>query len=178
MKNKIILIFLIVFSFISCEKDESKNPLATIVPGNFVYLDIKNRAIDANDKANTFFSGNLTTPGNNIVKYQIFVRCVNAAGITTGNYVFYKEITSFPTELKITTAELATALNIVENDIKKSFIFRFWCYAYDKNGKVTTFNNLSSVLRSEQGLKQGYRFNTGVEDAIAIPNFDNYSSPE
>ena len=103
MKNKLFLLAIFLLSLVSCEKDESKNPLATIVPGNFVKLDIYSPAIDANDKSKTFFGGILSAPSNNVVKYDMYVRYTNEKDITIGNYVFFKSITSFPYDLKITT---------------------------------------------------------------------------
>ena len=104
----ILSIFFALFCFSSCEKDESLDPLPTIVSGQFVRLEPTNRLLAVQHIEDTYFGGLLTNPGNTVVKYELFVRFTSESGIVSQNYVPLLTITSFPYDLKITPQMLAT----------------------------------------------------------------------
>lgn len=174
MKKIILRLLIIVFIVSSCSKDEGLNPLATIVPGQYVRLDITNGYMDYANINNTFFGGKLTTPSKGISKFDLYIRYTNNNGITNSNYVLLKSITTFPTDLQITPAEIATALNIPVLSLNKGDKFRFLGYSYDENGNVCDYNKLSSVLKTQAAMKQAYKFVTGLEIAPLVIPYDNY----
>lgn len=174
----ILSIFLTLFSFSSCEKDESLDPLPTIVSGQFIRLEPVNKLLSFDQIDNTYFSGLLTNPGNNVVRYELFVRyTTSATEITSQNYVSLLNITSFPYDLKITPQMLATALGKNVSDFEEGSKFNFLAYAYDANGNVTDYNSLSSTVKTQPGMKQAFKFLTKLVNDLTIsqtPNFNIY----
>ena len=160
--KKFFLLSLLSFSFafISCE-DDSTDPLPTKEYGQFVKLDIDNahKQLDMNDISNTYFGGVISTPSNNIVKYEITVRR-KVGGVLLSDYVPLMTITSFPYDLKITPQMLADATGVTVADLGDGDIFRFYGYSYDANGNVATYRNLSALNKTTPTIEQGYRFNT------------------
>lgn len=160
----------------SCSKDESKDPLATIVGGQYVKLDITKKLLDFGNMATTSFGGKLTAPNNNVVKYELYVRYTNSNGFTNDNYVLLKTITAFPVDLDVTPNDLAVALNLNVSDFKSGSKFRFLGYSYDSNGSVLDYNKLSSTVKSQPSMRQGYKFLTQLESGVNLTNFfDNYA---
>lgn len=177
MKKLLIIPFVfLLFSFFSCEKDESLDPLPTIVGGQFVRLDITKKLLAYEDINNAEFGGYLTTPSNNVVKYELYVRYTSTLDVTGNNYVLLKTITTFPYDLKITPAELAQALNLPLSSLSDGDSFRFLGYSYDANNNIADYNSLSSVVKTQPGMKQGYKFVTklALNPIIAQNIFDNY----
>ena len=175
MKNIFLPLILLCLCIASCEKDESLNPLATVVGGQFASLNITKSLLDFNKINTTSFGGILTTPSNNIVKYDLYVRYTSSAGFTNDNYVLLKTITSFPVDLDITPIDLATALNKNLVDFKQGDKFRFLAYTYDSNGIVCDYNKLAAPVRTQASMKQGYKFVTQLETGANLTNFfDNY----
>lgn len=162
------VLLLALFSISSCE-DDSKDPLPEQVAGQFVRLDVDryHRQMLYTDLDNTYFGGILSTPGNNVVKYDITVRRNEAM-----NYVPLMTITEFPYDLRITPAMLAQALGIQVSDLRDGDFFRFYGYSYDANGKVATYRNLSSLNQSTPEMEQGYRLNTNLT-SNPLPTGDN-----
>lgn len=177
MKKLLILaLFALVYPFTSCEKDPGLDPLPTIVPGQYMRLDITKHSLSISDLNNTSFGGILTNPGNNVVKYDLLVRYETAGGVISNNYVILKSITSFPTDLKITAVELATALGKNVSDFNLSDKFLFLAYSYDKDGNVANYNSLSAAIKSQPSMKQAYKFSTKLQTSgdVDVNKYDNY----
>lgn len=171
----ILSIFLTLFVFSSCEKDESLDPLPTIVSGQFVRIEPTKRLLAIEHIEDTYFGGMLTNPGNNVVRYELFVRFTSDIGIVNQNYVPLVTISSFPYDLKITPQMLATALGMNISDFKKSSKLNFLAYAYDANENVTDYNSLSSTVKTQPGMKQAFKFLTKFESDLTISNNPNIS---
>lgn len=167
MKKIFFLPFLIscVFAFTACE-DDSLDPLPIKVQGNYVILNATQRSLDYSDLSNAAFKGTLSTPSNNIVRYELFVRRRNPNGVNTSNFVPLETITSFPYELNITPEKLATALNIQVSDLQDGDIYRLIGYSYTADGTKTGFNNLSATLRNTETMKQGYKWSTNMDSTV------------
>ena len=152
---KKILYFFVCLSliFISCEKDDSLDPRPDLVPGQFVKLDIIKPLIDANNLSTSSFIGTLSTPSNNVDKYELYVARRDAFGFVS-DFVLYETIITFPHELKVNASKLTTAGIPV---ILDSDILRFYGKSY-KNGNVCDYNSLSATVKSQKSLKQGYKF--------------------
>jgi hypothetical protein len=180
MKNifKGIVMFCFV-GLISCEQDKSLDPRPLLVGGQFARLDITHDRILIDDET-SYFGGPLTTPSNNVVKYDLYVRVRPGSGsdITLlSDYYLIKSITSFPVELKITKDDIATALQIPVTDLSTGDIFNFYAETFDAEGKKVDFYGLSSTIRSSVSMKQGYRFSTDLTTTAlyeqgAFPNYD------
>lgn len=182
MKKYFICLFILSISFVfnSCEKDEGLDPRPLIVSGQFVRLDIDKRVLNIDDISNTAFGGIVTSPGGNVVKYELFIRRKTNSGVITGDYVkFPVEITSFPFDLRISIQQIATAFNINVSDIKKGENFNFLGFSYDKDGNKVDYLNLSSVVKVQPGSKQAYKFVTTIVDNGTFKNsskdYDNYN---
>jgi hypothetical protein len=168
-------------SFVSCEKDQSLDPLPVLISGSYVRLDITKKRLNFDDLANTSFGGSLTTPGGQVAKYNLYVRRTDQFGSSFGDFKLVKSITSFPTELNITPQDIATALDIPLTEIKFADIYRFYGESFDFAGKRTDFYNLSQTIQSNQAFyKEAFRFGTDVTDTSGmdigeLAGFDNYT---
>lgn len=165
------------FSLSSCEQ-ESLDPLPTKVEGNYVTIEAYNTTMDWTDVNNASFRGVLKTPGNNIVKYDLYVRRRSPNGDNSGNFVLLQTITSFPYEFNITTTQIADALGLQVSDLQKGDIYRFLGYSYDASGRETTFLNLSAIVRTTPTMKQGYKFSARLEiddPTVPFPLYDVWS---
>src|SRR6187402_589941 len=101
MKNKLFLLLfsVVALSFSSCEQDESLDPLPLKVDGQYVRLDVSSDRLNFNDLPNAYFGGTLSTPSNNIAKYELYIRRETGSGVTA-DYVLYTTVTSFPYVLR------------------------------------------------------------------------------
>lgn len=174
--KKLILLPLLFLAFlsVSCEKDESLDPLPTKEIGQFMRLDITTDRLNFNDVNNTAFGGHLTNPSGTVVRYEMFIRRTNAAGVITGDYVPFLTVNSFPYELAITPAMIATSLGLTVADLENGDFYRFIAYSYDAAGNKVGYGNLSRTVQTTKALKQGYRFNTILTDNLtAVVN--NYT---
>jgi hypothetical protein len=195
MKKSALLFLLIsIFAFQSCEKDESLDPRAQLIPGQFVRLDITSKVLKGikpnppsddptnftqDEVDNSFFGGLLTTPSGNIVEYNLYIRRRDINGIISP-YVPIKTITSFPYNLKITNADIAAAFNLNISDIKFGEEYYFYGESFDSNRNKSNFYSLSSTVQGAPGMKQGYRFRSTSQDIRFFRNpeslnqYDNY----
>lgn len=175
--SKFLLMFSIVFGFLSCEKDESKNPLPILEAGQFVRFDITSRILNFDDMENTYFGGTITTPGNNVKMYTLKIKRRNSS-VFSGDYVEILKVTKFPYEVKITPQDIATSLNIEVSDLKSNDFYFFYAEAQGFDGNITTYNNLSFDVRNNNSMKQGYRFLTqfflGGNYITSLNTYNNY----
>ena len=178
MKKYIYLFaFVSVSLFLASCEDDSLDPLPTKDIGQFMKLDLQYRQFDANNINNTFIGGTLSNPSNTVVRYELFVRRTNAAGVLTGDYVPLVTINSFPHELRITPAQIATALGLTVNDLQAGDFYRFIAYSYNANGVKAGYTNLARILQISEAVEQGYRFNTELsllpKPLDQLPVYDN-----
>ncbi len=178
MKKIISLLLLAGLSFASCDKQDSLDPRPIDVGGQYVRLDITNKMLASEHIDETYFGGFLSTPANNVEKYVLKVRRRNPNSVITGNYVELLTVTSFPTELKITPQMIADAIGIPVTSLEVGDYYVFFGEAYGFDGKVTNYNNLSSTVKTQPGMKQAFRFVTtlATDANINILNdtFNNY----
>lgn len=180
MKKLILLplVLLAFVSFTSCEQ-ESLDPLPVKVAGNYVTIDAYNTSMDFTQIDNTAFRGMLRTPGNNIVRYELYVRRKTPNGVNTSNFVHLQTITSFPYEFNITPAQIADALDVDLSTLEAGDTYRFLGYSYDAAGHETSFLNLSAVVRTTPTMKQGYKFSANLVSVInpenPFPLYDTFS---
>ena len=152
-------------SFTACQED-SLDPLPTKVVGQFVTLDITQPTMEFDDIENTAFRGIISTPGNNIAKYELFVRRRTPNGIITSDLVLLQTITTFPYELVVTPAQIATALGVDRSTLQVGDIYRFIGYSYDSNGHKAGYNNLSGIVKTTVTMRQGYKWSCDVKAVI------------
>ncbi len=157
-------------AFTSCE-DDSLDPLPTKVIGQYVVLDATQRSLDYTDLPNAAFKGTLSVPANNVARYELFIRRRTPNGINTSDFVLLETITSFPYQLNITPAKIATALGVSESTLQDGDIYRFIGYSYGFDGTKVGFNNLSATLRNTDTMKQGYKWSANMSSTInpAVP---------
>lgn len=190
----ILVLFLGVFG--SCQKDDSLDPRPLQVPGLYVRLDITSKVLkgikpNVTDPAlnftqaevdASFFGGLLTSPSGNVVKYNLYVKRRDPFSISS-EFVLIKTITSFPSDLKITLADIATALNIDVSSVGYSDEYYFYGEAFDKSGNRADYYSLSSTVQGAPGMKQAFRFRTTCLDLPYfsvqenLNQYDNYVNP-
>lgn len=198
MKKILFALFALTFLSVltSCEKDQSLDPRPQLVSGQFVrleltydhkYLIAKSSAVinpeftDA-EIQDHYFGGMLTNPSGNVKTYNLYVKKVDLYNNST-EYKLLKTVTSFPFDLRITLADIASALDITVNDIKALENFYFYGESYDAHGNRASFNNLSSTVQSASTMFQGYRFRTRTfaKNELLVPanyrEYDNYVAP-
>jgi hypothetical protein len=177
-------LFLLLFSFSGCEKDESLDPRPDMVAGQYVRLDITNKVIAIEHIDSAMFGGTLTAPGGNVQRYELSIRRTSPDGVVTGNYVKLLTVQSFPTQLEITPQMIADALSIPVTDLKAGDIYRFSGASFSANGTKMDYSNLSATVKAQTGLKQAFRFVTGsltdlsiaglTDTETGIITYDNY----
>lgn len=172
-----------VFLLSSCEKDESLDPNPILDFAPFVRLEISKKLINFNNTDNTFFEAKLVNPSGKVARYNLYVRTSDQFGINTDYVIFKQDITTFPYTLKISTAELAQALNIPIESIRDSQNFKFYGESFESNDTKTTYYSLSQTVRQNKASKQAYSFKTQViaENNYISPtynkDFDSYTAP-
>jgi len=195
MKKSFLLILIIISALVfqSCDKDESLDPRAQIIPGLFARLDITSKVIkgikpgaDINftqeELDASYFGGILTSPSGKIANYNLYVKRVDKFGYAS-QFVLLKTITTFPCELKIYLSDISLALNIPVADMLYSNNFYFYAESFDVEGNRADYYSLSSTVQGAPGMKQAYRFMTRPmpkEDYIIQANLDevdNYATP-
>jgi hypothetical protein len=171
MKKNIFIVVLSFFILSSCEEDKSLNPRPVIVDGNFVRLDITRQHFIYEDINNTDFGGDLTTPGNNVAQYDLFVRRRNPFGVLS-EYKHLTTITTFPTNLSITPQMVADALGMQLSELEVGDNYHFRGVATGFDGTVTDFNSLSATVRGLPSYKQAFLFKTDLElnQEVFVPN--------
>jgi hypothetical protein len=183
--KKIVYLPLLVLCmgvFISCEKDDSLDPLAQQVGGQYARLDITNKVLKAYDPENSYFGGLLTSPAGNIVKYNLYVKQRDIYGFTT-EFALVKTVTSFPTELKIYESDIATALGLDAAIIGFGDEYYFYSESFDAQGNRADYYSLSATVQTAPGMKQAYRYRTTSQNQAFFDNqanldeYDNYVNP-
>ncbi len=178
MKKVFFILFIIVNSFFtSCSKEDALDPLPIIINSDFVRLDITSKRLEFQNFNTTYFGGNLTTPNSNIEKYELYVRRKKTNGVIVSNYVKILTVTSFPYDLKVTPKLIADSYGIPLSDIQTGESFAFQGFATTKQGKIISYNDLSSVVRTQPGMKQAFRFYTDIQTLNFVdPDFNNYQT--
>ncbi len=190
------LFVLSMFVFTSCEKDDSLDPLAQQVAGQYVRLDITSKVLKGikpvpvipNDNYTqeevdaSFFGGLLTSPSGTVVKYNLYVKRRDPFAISS-EYALVKTITSFPADLKVTLGDIAAALNINPTIVGYSDEYFFYGESFDINGNRADYYSLSATVQTAPGMKQAYRFRTTSLDITFfrlpanLEQYDNYVNP-
>lgn len=152
-------LFLILIS--SCE-DEDKDPL-------FVDADVNNFApyvrllppssniFDISQIADASYKGTLETPTDNVASWSVSVNRVS--GGIQSETVFLRTISSFPSELEITSQAIATALNISVDDLMAGDNIQFIGSSLGTNGTELTFDDISGNITGQPAQFQSYEFN-------------------
>ncbi len=180
MKKILVIPFLILtfFSFSSCEKDDSLDPRPVLEAGNYVRLDITKKRLNIDAINTTSFGGTITTPGNKVVLYNLYVRKKDIYGFAT-DFKLIKTINTFPYELDITPADIAIALNVDVSTLVFGDTFRFYGESFDAAGNRADYYSLSATIQGAPSMKQGYRFVTDMTNTAGFSDLelaatDNY----
>ena len=179
MKKFIFLpLFILCFFSSSCTKDDSLDPRPVFVGGNYVRLDITRSRLDVTNLATTSFGGMLTAPNGSVTKYNLYVRKTNIYLFAYTDFKLVKTITSFPTDLSVTPADLATALNVSVGSFAFGDVLRFYGESFDSDGKLTNFYSLASPVQTVTAYKQAYRFGCDFTDTdgVSPQNLRNFAS--
>jgi len=124
------------------------DPRSDLVPAQFVKLDIVSPFIDANHLDTSSFVGIISTPSNNVDKYELYVARRNSFGFVS-DFVLYETITTFPYQVTVNAQKLAEAgIPVIANSDNLRFLGKSY-----RGDVVCDFNSLSSTVRSLQSLK-------------------------
>ncbi|GEP49352.1 hypothetical protein FNO01nite_00240 [Flavobacterium noncentrifugens] len=181
MKKIFLLPLIILFvAFSSCDQDESLDPRPVVVAGQFLRLDITKKRMNFDDINNTSFEGVLSDPSGNVAKYNLYVRKTNIYG-QAGEFVLFKTFTSFPADLKVTPAGLATALDVPLTSLVFGDKFRFYGETFDANNVRVDYYSLSPTVQTAIYLRQAYRFVTDLTNndgmrPLDLIEYDNYTA--
>ncbi len=176
------ILVLLLGVFASCQKDDSLDPRPVQVGGLYVRLDITNKVLKSYDPDNSYFGGLLTTPANNVVTYNLYVKRRDGFGFTS-EFAKVKTITSFPVELKVYESDIATALNLDPATIGYGDEYYFYGEAFDASGNRADYYSLSTTVQGAPGMKQAFRFRTTSQNEGYFGNpanlaeYDNYVNP-
>ena len=168
--------------FTSCQKDDSLDPRAQLVPGQYARLDITSKLLNVDDTSNSYFGGLLTNPSNKIISYKLYVKYRDAYGTLSTNKLI-KTVNSFPFDLKIYINDIASTFGLPVSSFTKGYIYYFYAESFDSNGYRTDYYSLSSTVQSNPTMKNGYRFNTAsvdnlyISNPLNVDNYDNYVNP-
>ncbi len=183
MKNlKFIATFICALVlFASCE-DEDKRLLPFGEPGAvegragvFVTADVTVAVIDGNDVANGTFEFTVGAPNNNVASFDIIAqRRTPAPASTQSEYALIKTVTEFPSDVVITTEELASAFGLTVSELGLGDTFVFRNVATGTQGEIVEFDDLDADLQSEAGQMQGF----GLSTLIVCPLPDGYATGE
>lgn len=171
---KFVYVFAAFILFTSCETDKSLDPRPILQGGQYVRLDITKTRLYFDDLANAEFGGQLSTPNNDVQKYDLYITR-KANGVVLGEYQKLLSVTNFPSQLVITPKMIADIYGITPSELKQGEVYKFLGYATGVDGTVTNYNNLSSTVKSQVGMKQGFKFQTDLENSSAVPG-DNYGN--
>ncbi|MBT8305814.1 MAG: hypothetical protein KJN85_02645, partial [Maribacter sp.] len=124
----IICLVLLAIAFVSCDRDEDKNPFPepnqeeNIAP----YMRVKDfqTVVPVPDLATGSFEANFNTPRDNVSSYDLAVSHEPAGGTPT-DAVTVMSLTTFPSDVEIAYTELAAAVGVSIDDIGGGDIFRF-----------------------------------------------------
>lgn len=182
MKKIFYIPFLVfaLFANSSCERDESLDPRPVIVAGQFVRLDITKKRLNFDDINNTSVGGTITTPGNNVAKFNLYVRKKDIYGFAT-EFALLKTITTFPYDLNITPTDIATALNVPVSSLVFGDNYRFYGESFNAAGERADYYSLSATIQGAPSYKQAYRFVSDMTDnggmtPDELNAFDNYAA--
>lgn len=183
MKKFSLLLSVFFFVIItSCEKDQSLDPLPVQVPGLYARLDITNKVMKSYDLENSYFGGLLTNPSGRIVKYNLYVKRRDGFGVSS-DFAFLKQITTFPTELKVFRSDLVEALDLEPGSTGFGDEYYFYGEAFDAQGNRADYYSISATIQGAPGMKQAFRFRTTSQDFNYFQNpanlaeYDNYVNP-
>ncbi|MBS7785690.1 hypothetical protein KIH23_00140 [Flavobacterium sp. CYK-55] len=192
MKRFIVIFSILSLGLLSCEKDQSLDPRPVQVGGPYMRLDITSKVLKTKgpgtnnftdqEVQDSYFGGLLTDPSGKVVQYKLYVKRRDSYGVG-GEFKFVKEITSFPTELKVTQQEIADALGLSVSDLVFGDEYYFYAEAFDSVGKRSDYYSLSTTVQTAPGMKQAFRFRTTsvtksfFDVAENYVSYDNYVNP-
>jgi len=160
-KNVYILLSMLVFSFafVACE-DEDKEAFnfhsqsENLAP----YVRVINNSpiIDATALATAGFEGVVSAPANNVASWDLSVTKV--PGNATASPL--ASITSFPSDVNITGAEIAAALGISIADMAAGDQLVFTATSTGTDGTTLSFAELAGDLSGQPEQRQAYNFSS------------------
>jgi hypothetical protein len=166
-----IVIMIGVLLHTACD-DEDKNPLPnTLGEGAFIkFVSEPSFAVDVSNLASATFTSKIEDPAGNVQKYELFM--LATVGGTVQDTVPIKTISSFPSDLNISSSDIAGALDIDLEDLGPGDAFQFFAHATRTDGTVYSHeapqyssdkgyngNLTSETLISETGYMNALQFN-------------------
>lgn len=158
----IICLVLFAMAFVSCDRDEDKNPFPepnqedNIAP----YMRVKDfqTVVPVPDLATGSFEANFNTPRDNVSSYDLAVSHEPAGGTAT-DAVTVMSLTTFPSDVEIPYTELAAAVGVSIDDIGGGDIFRFLgTVTSSTTGEAFTIENYSASITGQPEQLQAFNF--------------------
>lgn len=176
---KVLLLAIIGMGLQSCEDDDKNRLNDFSKDGAFVrFAQPFPTVIDINsleEIANVSITATIESPDNNVVSYSMRVGAT-LAGTNLDSAPLGNEITSFPTTITITMADIVSALGIETSDIGFGDTFAFEGTAINEQGivysserqrfdadtKTVTGGNNSADLLDEDGYRNAFEFGFAI----------------
>ncbi|PDS26525.1 hypothetical protein [Flavobacterium branchiophilum] len=178
--KKFLLLSLLSFLFFSCEKDVIPNEIDNYQLGGFATF--KGSVVKTADFQNGAGAIKFTVedPNGNAVKYRIYKIASKIQGVAYPAVATNFTFTSFPANVNIPLASLATVFGLTQDDLYYGDSFTFYAEVTTSDGRVfqgenpyTTgalpvLNNTTAALTSSSfGYKQAMQFSI----TVACPNY-------
>lgn len=186
--GRMLLLLSICVTFTSCE-DEDKNNLDSFQKtGAFVRFAEAFPAVvnvqSLSDVAGISISTTLEDTNNSVVSYRMEVSAT-IGGANFGPAPLGNEITTFPATISITTAEIASALNIDLADVgfgdtfnftgtavnRQGVVYSSERVAFDSETKVVTGGNNTNDIIDEDGYRNAFEFGFAIPCPPEVGDF-------
>ncbi|WP_396597235.1 hypothetical protein [Dokdonia sp. R86516] len=179
-KIKFLSLFVCALAFLTACEDEDKRLLPFGEPGAvegragvFVTADITTAVIDGNDVPNGVFAFTVGAPNNNVASFDIIAQRRTPAPLSEqSEFALIKTVTTFPSDVVITTGDLASAFGLTVDELGLGDTFVFRNVATGTQGEIVEFDDLDADLQSEGGQMQGF----GLSTLIVCPLPDGYAT--
>jgi len=160
MKKFIIGLLLVSLAFISCDRDEDKNPFPepnqeeNIAP--WINVSGHTTLFTPDQVADGRFDATFDKIRDNVSSYVLELVIEASSGATDA--VTLETITSFPTDVSYSLGELAVAAGLTIDDIGGGTIIRFLGTATGTDGKVWTIDSYSASITGQPEQQQAFNF--------------------
>lgn len=160
--NKFIIgLLLVSLAFVSCEKDEDKNPFPepnqeeNIVP--FINVRGYTTLFTPDEVADGKFEATFDKVRDNVTSYALDLVIEASSGTT--DPVTLETITSFPAVVSFSLEEMAIAAGLTLDDIGGGTIFRFLgTVTSSTTGESFTIENYSASITGQPEQQQAFNF--------------------
>ncbi|NJB72521.1 hypothetical protein GGR42_003012 [Saonia flava] len=157
--KSIIGLLLITITFVGCE-EEDKNPLNLLggdeIKAPYVRILVEETIVAAGDIGTSTFNATVDALDNNVASWDLSVS--RESGGVASDTIPLTTVTSFPSEISIPFADIASGLGITTDEISGGDFIRFLGTSTGTDGSVFTFENFTGSITGQQEQRQAFNF--------------------